>query len=280
MKLTFLGSGSAFSTENFQSNMLIESDGKKLLFDCGGDIRWALKERGLSLLDIDAAYISHLHADHTGGLEGLAFMKYFAQVIPQGLPKPVLIGNNQLINELWATTLKGGLQSIQMIDATLDTFFTVEKVQNNSIFWFGKITKENLFSSELRCKLVQSVHVVADCSIVKSYGLMIDVSKFEEDSEYTNTKAKRVYITSDTQFSPSQIRDFIKSADVVFHDCETVPYMYASGVHAHYEELKSLPDELKSKMWLYHWNGSYDKLPDAKADGFLGFVQKGQEFEF
>jgi hypothetical protein len=45
-------------------------------------------------------------------------------------------------------------------------------------------------------------------------------------------------------------------------------------------ELKSLPAALKAKMWLYHWNGSFTKLPDAKTDGFLGFVEKGQEFEF
>ena len=132
---------------------------------------------------------------------------------------------------------------------------------------------------ELECKLVQSIHVVADCTIVKSYVLLLDVRKTGEEGDTYPNQVKRVYITSDTQFAPSQIRDFIKSADIVFHDCETVPYEYASGVHAHYEELKSLPEELKSKMWLYHWNGSYDKLPDAEADGFLGFVQQGQEFE-
>lgn len=270
MKLTFLGSGSAFSVDNYQSNMLIESRGKRLLFDCGGDIRWALKEQGLSLLDIDAVYISHLHADHTGGLEGLAFMKYFVQVLAQGLPRPILFGNVNLVNDLWSHTLRGGLQSIQMEDALLDTFFEVRKVSNNSSFSFGY--------AELSCKLIQSIHVVADASIVKSYGLMIDVVKSEEqEGESPSTK---VFITSDTQFAPSQIRDFIRVADIVFHDCETVPYDYASGVHAHYEDLKALPKELKSKMWLYHWNGAYENLPDAKVDGFLGFVQKGQEFEF
>jgi ribonuclease BN (tRNA processing enzyme) len=276
MKITFLGSGSAFSTENFQSNMLIESNGERMLFDCGGDIRWSLKEKGLSLSDIDAVYVSHLHADHTGGLEGLAFIKYFSQVIPKGLPKPNLYGNTQVINDLWDSTLKGGLQSIQMIDANLDTFFNVHRVPNNDYFLFGSYKYNDC--SELSCKLVQSIHVVADCSLVKSFGLFITVVKVDEGSMHVNSR-KKVYITSDTQFAPSQIKDFIKSADVVFHDCETVPVEYASGVHAHYEELKSLPEEMKAKMWLYHWNGSYEKLPDAKADGFLGFVKKGQEFE-
>lgn len=255
MKLTFLGSGSAFTTDNYQSNMLLEFNGKRMLFDCGGDIRWALKEKGLHLLDIDCVYISHLHADHTGGLEGLAFMNKFIK--KRKIP---LYINEQLIPELWDSTLKGGLESIQMVDAVLDTYFSVKLIKNNEAVEFDDI----LF------KPVQTIHVVSDTTFKKSFGLFITSDK----------KYKKVFITSDTQFAPAQLKDFIKASDLTFHDCETVAYENATGVHAHYKELKGLPVEIKSKMWLYHWNGSYEKLPDAKADGFLGFVQKGQEFEF
>jgi hypothetical protein len=31
-------------------------------------------------------------------------------------------------------------------------------------------------------------------------------------------------------------------------------------------------------MWLYHYNPGH--LPDARADGFRGFVKKGQVFDF
>ncbi len=69
MKLTFLGSGSAFTMNNRQSNMILEDDGKILLIDCGTDIRHSLHQQDLSYKDIDAVYISHLHADHIGGME-------------------------------------------------------------------------------------------------------------------------------------------------------------------------------------------------------------------
>ena len=52
-KLTFLGVGSAFTLKNWQSNMLAESGGKRLLIDCGGDCRYSLAERGLGAKDID-----------------------------------------------------------------------------------------------------------------------------------------------------------------------------------------------------------------------------------
>ena len=45
MELTFLGSGSAFTNDgtNYQSNMILEHNGKRLLIDCGGDVRFPLR---------------------------------------------------------------------------------------------------------------------------------------------------------------------------------------------------------------------------------------------
>ena len=56
--------------------MILESeDGSKLLIDCGTDARHSLHELGLSYKDIEHVYISHLHADHAGGLEWLGFSR-------------------------------------------------------------------------------------------------------------------------------------------------------------------------------------------------------------
>ncbi|CAA9435206.1 MAG: Ribonuclease Z, partial [uncultured Phycisphaerae bacterium] len=71
MKLTFLGTGSAFTLANYQSNMLLEDSGKRLLIDCGGDARHAMAAAGYKAADVDALYVSHLHADHIGGIEWL-----------------------------------------------------------------------------------------------------------------------------------------------------------------------------------------------------------------
>lgn len=247
MKITFLGSGSAFCLNNYQSNILIEINNKRLLFDCGSDIRWSLNEQSLSIKDIDAIYISHLHADHIGGLENVAFVNYFSG------RKIELFGNADIIKNLWDKSLSGGLESLQTIDANLYTYFNAEIVFMNGCFEFENQS----------FKLVQTIHVVADCSIVKSFGLLFEVNN------------KTVFITSDTQYAPSQLKDFIKKSDIVFHDCETSDF--ESGVHAHYNDLKLLSEELKNKMWLYHYQDG--ELPDAQTDGFQGFVKKGQVFE-
>ena len=134
MKLTFLGSGSAFCLDNFQSNMMIEKNGKKLLIDCGGDIRWSLKEKGLTVSDIDGIYISHAHNDHIGGLECVGFSTYFNPATPP----PKLFGEGEMLDHIWDKSLAGGLDSIQGQKVGLNDYFDVQKVKkNDSFIWEG-----------------------------------------------------------------------------------------------------------------------------------------------
>lgn len=254
MKLTFLGTGSAFAMSHFQSNMLLEDSGKRLLVDCGSDARHSLAKAGYGVRDIDGVFISHLHADHIGGLEWLCFSRYFG-----GGPKPELFINERLSHTLWENSLRGGMASHQGVMLTLDHFFSaVHRIHQNGSFRWGQTD----------CQLIQTVHYMDAYEIVPSYGLLI--------RSPSNAKSGEIFITTDTQFAPNQIMDFYKRAAVIFQDCETAPYK--SGVHAHYTELVTLPAELRAKMWLYHYQDG--KLPDARKDGFAGFVEQGQTFEF
>lgn len=74
---------------------------------------------------------------------------------------------------------------------------------------------------------------------------------------------------------------FYKEATIIFHDCETSPFK--SGVHSHYEDLKTLPAEIKAKMYLYHYQDNVSTDYDtwnakAKEDGFGGFLKIGSLF--
>lgn len=58
-------------------SMLIEVDGKKLLFDTGPDpytLEHNSRQLGIDLTEIDVVIISHEHGDHTGGLPYIAEM--------------------------------------------------------------------------------------------------------------------------------------------------------------------------------------------------------------
>ncbi|MFA7219207.1 MAG: MBL fold metallo-hydrolase [Synergistaceae bacterium] len=254
MELTFLGTGSAFTMEadNYQSNAIIKTDsGYNILIDCGSDIRFSLKEQGKSYKDIDAVYISHLHADHAGGLEYLGFCSYFD---PSKSPIKLFV-SKYLCSSLWTNVISGGMGSIQGEQMDLGSYFDVKVIGQSGKFNFEGIDFQ----------AVQMTHVFDAFRIQPCFGLMF------------NLNGKKVFYTADTQSNPNQMRDWYNMADLIFHDCETTPYK--SGVHAHYTELKELSEETKKKMWLYHYqDGALNSCWEPEEDGFSGFVKKGQKF--
>lgn len=250
MELTFIGSGGAFNHEQLQSNMLLKHDGQWLLIDCGSYAGFAFEQAGLSFTDerLDAVYISHEHSDHSGGLEELAFKRYFAPV-----DRPTLYSAETLMDRLWEDNL-GGLRSLEGKPAGLDDFFEPEPVTVNDGFeWNG-----------VRFQTIQTIHVLDGYEVVPSFGLLFEAPD-----------GRTVFLTTDTQFCPNQIDVFYDRADLIFHDCETADVR--SGVHAHYDELCTLPEETRLKMWLYHYQANPEQ--SAQDDGFRGFVDKGQTFE-
>jgi len=260
MKLTFLGSGSAFSLakENYHSNIIIESKNENLLYDVGTTIPDALADAGFVPTDIKNMFISHNHADHSGGCEYLGFKTYFS-TFPFGQTKITLHGHHSVIDELWDNNLKAGMRSLQRTTATLDTYFNVKYTKDSGSFNIGLVT----------CEIVQTIHVIDDRRFMPSYGLML------KDTE----SGKTVFISGDSQLAPNQMMSFYQQADVIFHDCECKKY--PNSVHAQYHELCGLPAEIKAKMWLYHYttDGGAIELPNAVVDGFLGFVKRGDVYE-
>ena len=249
--LLFLGSGSAFTigADNFHSNILIIKDtDEKLLIDCGSDIRFSLYETGFSHQDITDIYISHLHADHIGGLEYVGINRKF----DPKCQRPNLYISKELASELWESSLSGGMKSLQGEFATLDTYFNVHSIDNNRYFNWQNITFE----------LVQVIHIDNGFYLMPSYGLFFEIEGI------------KIFITTDSQLSLEKHDFYYKKADLIFQDCETTTY--PTTVHAHYNQLKDLPYYIKEKMWLYGYQPSL--LPDAKKDGFLGFVKKAQSF--
>lgn len=253
MRFYFLGTGAAFTVaeDNFQSNAILQDDGGRcLLIDCGTDVRRALRAAGLSRHDLAGAYVSHLHGDHIGGLEWLGFSTYFdpdAGRLPLFVPEP-------LVTPLWHDTLKGGMGALDHGPARLEDYFDVRPVPSGRHFVFGGT----------RIDLVPVDHIRCGLSTMASYGLMIEAP------------AGPVLFTSDCLFQPDTLMPYYDRARLIFHDCDTGPT--PGGVHAHFQQLSTLPEAVRAKMWLYHHADG--PLPDACAAGFAGFARPHQVFEF
>jgi len=260
MKIHFLGTGGGLCSpsDNYHSNMVFISHGpagedRYLGFDCGVTWQMAMEAAGYSkdMKWIDGFFISHLHDDHAGCLGTVGFKRYFG-TFPFGKDKPKLFMNAEIADEIWNKYLSAAMESVQDKRNNLDQYFDVERIKPNGSFtWCGT-----------GFDLIQTVHVVDDRRIKQSYGLIF------------NTNGKTVFITGDTQFAPNQLLTFYQRSNVIFQDCELATY--PNSVHAQYRELVGLSKEIKSKMYLYHNDGA---RPDAKADGFAGFVNKGDIFD-
>lgn len=292
MKITVIGCGNAFSKINYNQCFLLEENDKKMLIDFGAKVPQALHHANIDIKEIDAIYISHLHGDHIGGLEEMAFLRYDWVNRPthykerlEHCPAPLLIANDHLIKDLWNKSLRGGLESMEGFDASLETYFQPKGIKPNTNFKFWG----------WNFQLIQQVHIMTGSIISSAFGL------FMEKEGYPT-----LYFTTDSQHcSPRQVEIFYAKADIIFQDCECVgvdtkekKLLFCSGVHANYAQLAGwksansvvLPDKIKSKMWLSHYqdfvsNGldfvgnscNWENL--AFDDGFKGFLKVGQVIE-
>ena len=76
-------------------SFLIETDGKKILFDTGYSDLFLqnAQKMGINLLDLDMVVLSHGHLDHSGGL--LPLIRHMTRSIIEGIPvkKPLLVAH-------------------------------------------------------------------------------------------------------------------------------------------------------------------------------------------
>jgi ribonuclease BN (tRNA processing enzyme) len=259
MKLTFLGVGSAFSRTHPNSSVLVEQGEIKLLIDCGWTAPGCIEEYGLSLSDITHIFITHLHADHVGGLEEMAIReRLFYQ------HKPTLVTTSTLLDRLWLTCLKGGLEYIEATPndetaQTLADFFEPVLVPGGQ--WVRLLPTE-----PLRLYLHATDHVKG----MECYGLEMETE--------TSGASKRLFFSGDSKFNRECIIQRVQSCEQAFQDCQLYDSGHANtlGVHASYSQLQQLPADIRQKLWLYHYGDQ--SLPPAEDDGFLGFVETFQSF--
>jgi ribonuclease BN (tRNA processing enzyme) len=253
MKIRFIGVGSqSAGHDQYHSNMVITSrTGQRMLVDCGGDARFSLAESGLRQNDIDAVYISHLHSDHIGGMEWLALSTYFAKE----RRRLSLFGEAHLLDRLWENSLKGGLECLRWKRMELADYFDCHALAEGTPFlWEG-----------ISFGMVKMLHITGEQCHHDSYGLLVDTAQ---------PGGKAIFISTDAVFQPELLEKISKKVDLIFHDCETAPHK--TQVHAHYDQLATLPASIRQKMWLYHYQAA--PVCNASKDGFQGFVAKGQEF--
>jgi len=79
MQLTFLGTGSAMPTgDRFQTGLLLETDGRSLLIDCGSGALHGLARTDTGYEGVDTVLLTHHHLDHVSDLLSLMKARWLA----------------------------------------------------------------------------------------------------------------------------------------------------------------------------------------------------------
>jgi len=107
MKLTFLGSGHAFSSHSYNASILVD---RMLLLDAGAPLCVHLPRAGIGIDEPQAVLLTHFHADHTFGLAQLVAARTVES--PAASPLTVLGPRGtsdyvrQLLDFAWGETLR------------------------------------------------------------------------------------------------------------------------------------------------------------------------------
>jgi hypothetical protein len=300
LRVGFWGVGAGLSTNQFQSNFLVLKGTTALFVDLGTKTSLKLAEFGLSVADVKELVVTHSHADHVGGVEELALKRRYEaplrQAIAEGHALPPA-GDGSVFrraaelrrsgsfrvrlwvpesyaNELWEETLRGGMSHSEEVDLggprgqmRFEHFF--ERGPMTKTDAFGRDTWEFSLgegADRLSVKLFTTPHIPDNAATLADAffcaGVVLD---------------DRVLVSGDTRFDSDAFQRIAPHMETIFQDCQRWP----GGVHAGYDELKSLPPSLRSKMWLYHCDdamrpvdnqGKLGAVP-VEEDGFAGFAE-------
>ena len=145
LRLLPLGVGNAFSALSYSTCLALEAEGCWLLIDCPHPIRKMMREASATVavdLDADAVHavvLTHLHADHISGVEGLAFYSRF--LLKRKLR---LLAHPKVSEHLWSGHLAAGMghakqqQDMPEVEFRFDDFSTCATCPNGNRFPAGR----------------------------------------------------------------------------------------------------------------------------------------------
>jgi ribonuclease BN (tRNA processing enzyme) len=231
LRLLVLGVGDAFSTLYYSSCLALEAEGAWLLIDCPHPIRKMMHEAGtaaglpLDVAQLTGVALTHLHADHSSGLEGLGFFARFHV----GRPVP-LLAHPEVSAPLWAGRLACSMEwSVQKageppVQRQLADFFTLVPLSEAGTVQIGPFA--------VQCRRTQH-SIPTTALLVRAAGRCLGYS-------------------ADTAFDPALL-SWLSTADLVVHETNLGP------IHTPYEKLASLSSDLRDKMRLIHCPDDFDR---------------------
>jgi ribonuclease BN (tRNA processing enzyme) len=233
VRLIPLGVGGAFTAHYYTTCMALGLDDDWLLIECPHPIRKLLRDASLACgipLDLDrvrGVALSHLHADHSSGLEDYGFYSYYALG-----RRATLAVYPEVSARLWDGLLAGGMGENRSSGDTapivkkLDEYFDLIPLKTDGAVHLGP------FAIECR----PTIHPIPTTAFRITVG------------------GRTLAFSADTAFDPTLI-DWLAPADLIVHEANDDD---GSTVHTPYTQLAQLPASLRQRMRLIHYSDVFD----------------------
>lgn len=227
-----LGVGDAFSDRYGPTSLVLRSDGQMLAVDCPDMYRAVLRRAvrnatdaslALDVSQIDRVLITHLHGDHVGGLEGLAFFKRFVENKRVELYCPP-----EVREAIWTRRLSVAMDTLYEGDGRYRKM-TFEDYFDCTVLPWDEERTVGPFSITLR----RATHHIPTAAL------------------RARASGRTLGYSCDTAFDPELIA-WLESADLVIHETNF------GAAHTPYEKLATLPAELRARMRLVHYSDLFD----------------------
>jgi len=240
-----LGIGDAFSARHYSSCLAVEAHGTWVLIDCPHPIRKMMREAASSAgveLDVDdvhAVLLTHLHADHASGIEGLAYYSYFR------LGRRVRIATHpDVARDLWTGHLEGSMGRLRVLPELAEE----QKKLEDYVELIHLSTEEPVQVGPFVVECRPTIHPIPTFALrLRANGRILGYS-------------------ADTSFDP-ELLGWLAQADLVVHETNV-------GIHTPYEKLASLPADLRRRIRLIHYPDSFDTASSA-----IEPLEQGRRYE-
>ena len=227
MNLEMIGNGTGLCVRRDNNNCLVRGT-RTTLIDCGTTALRALAQSGVDPTDIDAILITHIHADHVGGLEALA---YYYKYVANGY-RCRLVLTERIAELLWEHSLRAGLEQDSLGPTCLEDWFEVVICPENT-YTLGDCTFEFIPSQHVEGKPSYSIDIRDEYTRVFYSGDL---------APHWHSKLKWVIF-----------RDEEYHYDAIFHDVQFFDAGPGRNIHCTYDELVACyPLSMRNRLYLMH----------------------------